>query len=170
MAQLARLKKFNCFDKVKGGIQARTENKTKLCLEAWLHTVATCWQLTTQPVQITFLPEKKKKKINKPCVKRNQLVSAIFPALSGVRQWHQQNQLHCCSFLYHKACQSNGAGSFRRRLPPKCKTVSWLQTFLLEKNSESRYRAFKNLFVEEIKQWLIAKKVDRALGWNWKPT
>lgn len=62
MAQLARLKKFNCFDKVKGGIQARTENKTKLCLEAWLHTVATCWQLTTQPVQITFLSGKKNKK------------------------------------------------------------------------------------------------------------
>jgi len=34
MAQLDRLKKFNCFDKVKGGIQARIENTTKHCLEA----------------------------------------------------------------------------------------------------------------------------------------
>lgn len=34
MALVDSLKKFNCFDKVKGGNQPRIENKTQGCLEA----------------------------------------------------------------------------------------------------------------------------------------
>lgn len=146
MGLLDRLKKFNCFDKVKGGIQARIENKTKHCLEAWLHAVPTRWWLTTQLVQITF-PQKKKKLTNS-VLQSSQLVSTIFSALSGVGHWHHQNKLHCCSFLYQKACQYRGAESCRgtdylqtAELYPEIKLRYWRRAQQLD-----RYRAFKNWF------------------------
>lgn len=131
MAQLDRLKKFNCFDKVKGGIQASIENKTKHSLEAWLHTLQTTDNWRYNQGKLPFL---QKRKLTSCVWKRNQLVSTILPTLSGVRQWHQQSQLHCCSCLYHKACQCYRAESFRRgylqnaKFYPEFKLYYWRKT------------------------------------------